>query len=91
MERRVVCAAIRAENGDFILGVRHYDEVMGKQIDARPDGEKFMNRTGGDQGFVDNYGVYMIRRQAYDVALKAGQIIRPECVGGEGLFSEALY
>ena len=40
-ERRVVCAAIRAADGDVLLGIRHYSPDMHRQISARHDGAKF--------------------------------------------------
>ena len=94
--RRVVCAAIRADNGRLLLGIRHYSRDMQQQIDNRSDGHTFLNRTGADQGFVDQYGWYMTRAQAYDIANAAGQIRRPGAcrIDEEGtgyLFSEALY
>src|SRR5689334_19485237 len=94
-QRRVACAAIRAMDGSLLLGIRHYGEDMHIQILARRDGGKFEQRLGDDQGFVDQYGVYMTREEAYQVALAAGQIVYPERCGnglyGKKLFSEALY
>jgi len=93
--RRVVCAAIRAANGDLLLGIRHYSEDMHRQIHWRKDGERFEHRLDEDQGFVDQFGVWMGREEAYLVALGAGQIVRPEACGrginGPKLFSEGLY
>lgn len=90
--RRVVCAAIRAKDGEVILGLRHYSADMHSQIAARSDGEKFTHRHGDDQGFVDQWGAYMTRTQAYEVALHAGQILYPQSLhGGTMLYSEALY
>ena len=94
--RRVVCAAIRSDSGQLLLGIRHYSRDMQQQIDNRSDGHTFLNRTGSDQGFVDQYGWYMTRAQAYDIANAAGQIRRPGAcrIDEEGtgyLFSEALY
>ncbi len=91
--RRVVCAALRAADGEVLLGVRHYSTDMHIQIERRIDGEKFMHRHDKDQGFVDQHGVYMDRQAAYFVAAKAEQItnfdacdlIRCE------LYSEGLY
>lgn len=87
--RRVVCAAIRAEDGDLLLGVRHYSADMHVQINARRDGERFCHRGGEDQGFVDQYGKYMTRGEAAEVAIAAGQVMvlsRPP-----KLYSEDLY
>ena len=89
--RRVVCAALRAEDGSLLLGVRHYSADMHALIDALPDGYKFCHRSGDDQGFVDQRGQYMTRREAWNVAEAAGQV-RRQGYDGEGvLYSEDLY
>lgn len=94
-ERRVVCAAIRAADGEILLGIRHYSEDMHWQIEARVDGGKFCHRLDDDQGFVDQHGVFMNREEAYLVALEANQIRYPERCGegldGPKLYSEGLY
>lgn len=94
-DRRVVCAAIRAADGDVLLGIRHYSQDMHRQIFERKDGHKFKHRLDQDQGFVDQHGTYYTREGAYTIALAAGQIIRPEACGegldGPKLYSEGLY
>lgn len=91
MTRRVVCAAIRAEDGDLLIGIRHYSTDMHAQMHARADGAKFCHRHGDDQGFVDQHGRYMTRREAFAVASAARQITDPDaCQRGE-LYSEGLY
>lgn len=90
-QRRVVCSAIRADDGSVLLGLRHYSQDMHDQLQVRNDRSKFLHRSGDDQGFVDQSGVYMTRQEAYAVALAAGQILWPdECRDGR-LYSEALY
>ena len=91
MSRRVVCAAIRASDGALLLGIRHYSHDMHMQIAKRLDGERFHHRNGDDQGFVDQAGVYMTRREAFDVALKADQIINLSACLRDELYSEGLY
>jgi hypothetical protein len=94
-ERRVVCAAIRAADGSLLLGIRHYSADMHRQIEARHDGEKFKHRLDEDQGFVDQWGAYMTREEAYLVADEAWQIKdRNACgsgINGRKLYSEGLY
>jgi hypothetical protein len=99
--RRVVCAAIRATDGEVLVGVRHYDLQMHVTILGLSDGHKFHNRIGPDQGFVDQRGVYMNRVEgfvvqrgvymnrveAFDVAVRAGQTK----ARGPALYSEDLY
>ncbi len=94
-ERRVVCAALRAADGDVLLGIRHYSPDMHRQIDARHDGAKFKHCRDENQGFVDKMGVFMSREEAYKVAEAAGQLRYPEACGkglnGMKLYSEGLY
>jgi hypothetical protein len=93
--RRVVCAAIRAADGDLLIGIRHYSADMHRQIEQRRDGEKFKHRLDEDQGFVDQRGVWMSREEAFGVAARARQIWREEACGtglnGPKLYSEGLY
>lgn len=93
--RRVVCAAIRAADGSLLLGIRHYSRDMHEQMIVRRDGAKFLRRLDEDQGFVDQFGVWMSRKEAYRVAKAAGQIVRPghcgEGIDGPKLYSEGLY
>jgi hypothetical protein len=93
--RRVVCAAIRAADGEILIGLRHYSPDMHRQIAARSDGEKFKRRGDNDQGFVDQWGRWMGREEAYQIAQANGQIVRPECCnpinGVMRLYSEGLY
>jgi hypothetical protein len=95
VKRIVVCAAIRAVDGSLLLGIRHYSPDMHKQIEHRDDGAKFLRRYGDDQGFVDQFCVYMGRKEAYVVAELAGQLARPEACGygldGPKLYSEGIY
>ncbi len=94
-QRRVVCAAIRAADGDVLLGIRHYSRDMHEQMARRLDGSKFHHRHDEDQGFVDQRGVFMTRAEAYGVARDAGQLVRPDACGngidGPKLYSEGLY
>lgn len=93
--RRVVCAAIRATDGRLVLGIRHYSRDMHEQIAHRDDRLRFQHLHDPDQGFVDQFGIYMTREEAYPVALAAGQLWRPEACGegldGPKLYSEGLY
>lgn len=92
---RIVCAAIRAADGELLLGIRHYSTDMRVQIRMRTDGKKFMNRLDEDQGFVDQYGKWYSRADAYRIAASQRQIIDPSACGsgldGPKLYSEGLY
>jgi hypothetical protein len=93
-QRRVVCAALRATDGDVLIGIRHYSKDMTKMIE-RNLMVKFCHLHDKNQGFVDQYGEYMSREEAYIVALDAGQILYPEAcqegTNGMKLYSEGLY
>lgn len=95
-QRRVVCAALRADDGTLVLGIRHYSQDMVDQITRMGSGgEKFHHRSGKDQGFVDQHGTYMDRYEAYAVASEAGQVVYPDACAttpkGYKLYSEGLY
>lgn len=94
-QRRVVCAAIRASDGRILLGIRHYSRDMHEQLARRDDRNRFQHLPDEQQGFVDQFGAYMSREEAYQVAQAAGQIIHPEACGegldGPKLYSEGLY
>lgn len=86
MNSRIVCAAIRNSNGLIICGPRHFDRIMHAQIKNSED-----DWGKADQGFVDQFGNYLTREEAWIIAEKNNQIIRR--VGGDGvrLYSENLY
>lgn len=96
MSRRVVCAANRYPDGFIICGARHYDMIMFAQIKesgrSRLDGYDAKGKI--EQGFIDQYGTFMDRMEAWHVAEAAGQIIHRAGADGpnrNGLFSENLY
>lgn len=91
--RVVVCAAIRLNfRGIFpivICGARHWDKSMGAPFEA------IRNLHGSvvseEQGFIDQFGTFMTREEAWVVAGDAGQI-KYRVGGDQGrLFSENLY
>lgn len=86
--QRVVCAAIRHADGRIIAGPRHFDSIMHGQIQACGPANAFLN---ADQVFLDQWGNFLTRDEAWEVAMAAGQILKR--VGGDNgkLFSENLY
>lgn len=83
--RTIVCAANR-KDWVIVCGARHFDNVMREQIKRMN-----MDFKNWEQGFIDQYGNFLTREQAYHVASLNGQIVR-RCGGDEGrLFSENLY
>jgi hypothetical protein len=91
--RHVVCAACRFGN-IIICGARHFDIVMQSQLYAMQGVYMPVFSSMWNQGFIDQYGVFMDRKEAMQVAKKAGQEIDIElgCRGdSKTLYSEGLY
>lgn len=74
------------------VGVRHFDMLMNSQI-RNCTFVGLFNKGEYEQGFVDQYGVYMSREEAYVVARDAGQLNyrRPYSSSGERLHSEDVW
>ncbi|MHB0806026.1 hypothetical protein [Stutzerimonas nitrititolerans] len=92
--RFVVCAACRY--GDLIVcGARHFDKVMHSQLTQMREDKLFEFEKAGraEQGFIDQYGVFMNREEALAVAKAAGQlnVRRSKTSPERELFSEDLY
>lgn len=88
--RRVVCAANRHRmTGLVVAGARHMDKVMRAQMQAAYPRIRWKGHS--ESGFIDQFGDFMTREEAWEVASARGQIIR-RCGGdGEDLYSENLY
>lgn len=92
-QRRIVCAANRLKDGTVILGIRHWDDFMHQAIgQSKNEDEEVETVVGHRQGFVDQWGNFVSRREAWDIALHQEQIVRTG-PGFEGpdLYSENLY
>ena len=81
---------------EIICGARHYDSIMHKQIrsaDARIV-HWYSLKHLVEQGFIDQFGRFYSRTEAWKIATAKGQIKR-RCCGdtdeGGTLFSENLY
>ncbi len=89
---RIVCAAIRGADGRIVTSARHYDKNMLNQIEMMKDPDNFYHRSGDDQGFIDQFGNYLTRQEAYVIAYRNEQIRREVNTSQENtLFSEHLY
>ena len=88
--RVVVCAANKY--GPFMYtGIRHFCPVMQKNMEWA-NVPLLRTLHGEVQGFVDQYGVFMDRYEALEVATAAGQINRWRLKSpGDKLFSEDIY
>lgn len=89
--RFVVCAAVKYGEDIVVAGARHFDRVMHSQLDQMVLDEA----DGFIEGFIDQFGVFMDRSEAYQIALAGGQINKRRLkTGNQGsteLFSEDLY
>lgn len=96
---RVVTAANRF--GDLLLvGVRHHCPIMNTQVKVL-GGIKLLNEyseleclgslVGKSQGFLDQFGNYLTREEAFKVAVSNDQIIHNLGFQHGKLYSEHLY
>ena len=95
--QRVVCAANRMPDGFMFIGARHWDMHMHQQADnyKQVGGTKENSLVKAEQGFIDQFGNFLTREEAWEIARRQGQIIREcsdpiDCEDGM-LFSENLY
>ncbi len=99
--QRVVCAANKLSDGTVILGVRHWDDFMHQALDSilknQPEGtdeevNELLLIQGHQQGFIDQFGNFLTRKEAWVIAKENGQVIHqgPGYSGPE-LYSENLY
>lgn len=88
-QRVVVCAAIRRKDGKIVCGARHYDAVMRGQI--LRGGKRPNKWLSAEQGFIDQFGVFMNRQEAWTVADTAGQVNYGRDYSEGTLYSEDLY
>jgi hypothetical protein len=87
---RIVCAALKhIPSGAIICGPRHYDMRMLEQIMNSPHDWK--QSAGVLQGFVDAWGDFLTRDEAWFVAKEHGQIIKDADWFSGNLHSEHLY
>lgn len=71
--QRLVSMAANIVDGHLIVGNRHFCPIMQMTIDnLKLRDENHCHDS--EQGFVDQWGVYMSRQEAWKVAKEAGQI-----------------
>lgn len=84
--QRVVCAANRNSQGFVLLGARHWDDWMRQTIDVLG-----FNDHDWEQGFIDQFGNFLTRKEAAVIAREKDQLKGMYTVVEEALFSEHLY
>ncbi len=100
--RRVVCAAnritvLRQPDGEpnpyLVLGPRHFSPTMHLHIDAMVAAGCGTREDwrGSKQGFIDQWGVFMTREEAWTVAVAAGQVRYGPHLSGGKLDSSDLW
>lgn len=85
----VVCAACRKDDV-IVAGARHYDKVMRSQLKAMNE----PTPVEWEEGFIDQFGDFLTREEAMEIAQAAGQKVDVErgCGGQQNtLYSEGLY
>ena len=96
--RHVVCAANRYGT-TIIAGARHHDSIMRSAIafigggDFRVGYEKLLEEAGEreQQGFIDQYGVFMSREEAAYIVVQNKQPLRDSKIVSRELYSENIY
>ncbi len=92
---RIVCAAVRGMDNRLVVGPRHMDQTMRNTIREMTEVTSVRDWfDGAEQGFIDQFGDFYNRVDAWKVAEAAGQIFA-RCGGdttdGGTLYSENLY
>jgi len=87
--QRVVCAAIRHKQTQLVLcGARHFDYIMLNHISET----ELEGWADADQGFIDQWGNFLTRQEAYIIAERQGQLTAQGAPHTKGiLYSEDLY
>lgn len=86
-QRRIVCAACINDEGIMVIAPRHWDKTM-HQLNEHVG----IDPHTAEQGFIDQRGVFLNRKHAFEVAEAAGQIrCKTGNIDSKELFSEDLY
>lgn len=86
VQRRIAQAAYNY-NGYIVTGTRHGCPIMHLQLDMIDGLDEWCDFDKMIQGFTDQYGNFLTRKEAYPIAKAAGQIIREDACPGT-LYSE---
>ena len=83
-DRIVKRAAYIRNDGVIAVGRSHYEIIR--------DSPKGTCKAGATSGFVDNNDKFITREEAYQIALKAGQLVLEKIVkNGDYLLSEEIW
>lgn len=92
VQRRLVSACNRYKDV-LVCAPRHSCPIMTMSM-AMLGGMQVLHKYSGkdhEQGFVDQFGTFYTRKEAYDLAIENGQLLYPDRSLSETLFSEGLY
>lgn len=84
----IVCAAMRMDDGLIVPGIRHLSPEM-RQVLFRIYGKGYHLRVE-EEGFVDQFGTFLSREDAWNIAAENNQIRWQVSTPGT-LYSENLY
>lgn len=94
---RIVCSANRNKEGWVIAGIRHWDLIMNSTLAMMTPENQESFRSIRDSGFIDNYGIFRNRYEAFQIAEAAGQLredprrCSPSQILGKKLYSEMVW
>lgn len=87
-QERIVCAALRIEDGLYVCGVRHGDDIMRAQYRAMG----YSHTHGMEQGFLTSKRRFVDRTEGLRIALDANQVIEKSGnPTSTELYSEDIY
>lgn len=91
--RYVAAVANMAEDGTIFLGIRHFCPLMRQNIEAWEKANDVLvdKRSAMQQGFVDQHGTFMDRREAMKIAVARCQIRKSIGYDSALLYSEHLH
>lgn len=90
-QQKIVCAAC-SDSTIIICGARHWDKIMNRQFDAIKRTNPDLRSSKFEQGFIDQFGEFLTRKEAMKVVKENGQPFDAERNGDDDeLYSEGLY
>jgi len=89
MNKKIICAAVRQDD-IIICSARHFDKLMSSTISNLDIKLKLSKKW--EQGFVDQFGTFYDREEAYILVRQNDQDFSPKRNSStKELYSEGLY